>query len=68
MTNVVYLLDTKTQVGYALGIYQTSQEALNLKDNLRTRFPENIFYHRVNDIYPEVIYSLADALEIVNEK
>jgi len=64
--NVVYLLDPKTQVGYPLEVFDTSQESMNRKDRLRVKYPANLFYCRVNEPMPEVFYSIEEALSIVN--
>lgn len=64
--NVVYLLDPKTQVGYALDTYETSQEALNRKDRLRVDYPNSLFYYRINEDEPELLYDVEEALRIVN--
>lgn len=64
--NVVYLLDPKTQVGYAIEAFETSHEALDRKARLGIDYSPNIFYHRVNDIEPDRFYTLEEALRIVN--
>jgi hypothetical protein len=64
--NVVYLLDPKTQVGYALNEYEDSYEALDKKDHLRVKYPANLFYYMANAPEPQTFYSIDEALLIVN--
>lgn len=66
MASVVYLLDPKTQNSYALEEFEDSYDALDQKDVLRARYPDNIFYYTVNGPLPESFYSIEEALQIVN--
>lgn len=68
MASVVYLLDPKTQIGYALCEYEDSYDALNKKDSLLVEYPANIFYYTVNRGAPETFVSLEEALLIVNKE
>lgn len=64
--NIVYLLDPKTQMGYPVEEFETSQEALDRKDNLKVLYKNHLFYHRINDLTPEKIYTIEEALKIIN--
>jgi len=64
--NVVYLLDPKTQVGYALKSFAISSEALNYKARLQVDHPASLFYHTLNRAEPEFFFTFEEAFAIIN--
>lgn len=66
--NIVYLLDPKTQISYALNEFEDSFDALDKKDRLRVKYYANIFYFTANALEPDKFYSINEALLLVNGK
>lgn len=66
--NIVYLLDPKTQISYAVDEYGVLDEALRKKEELQVKYPANLFFYTANAIETNEFISVKDALLIVNGK
>lgn len=48
--SIVWIIDTKTREDFPIAVFETNQEAINYRDELKIKYPDILFFHSGNGI------------------